>query len=180
MRLAQLTKCIGIDDVILFDRVEIMTIDDSSEQFISLYQSVYKNLHSAWEDDVQRPSSEAIAVMNHLVISGPLTVTEAATHFNRAQSAMSELIDRLQANGYVDRVKDARDKRKTFVWLTKSGREIFNKTQEVLDRELLENSMELLTVSERTALIKSLESIASASQAILTKKRQEDETFKSL
>ena len=83
---------------------------------MALYQSVYQNLHSTRGKGERCPSSESIAIMHHLILSRPLTVTEAANHFDRGQSAMSEIIDRIQPNGYVDRVKDSRDKRRTLVW----------------------------------------------------------------
>ena len=124
-----------------------------------LYQSVYENLHSTWDKTERPPSAESIAVLKHLILSGPLTVTEAALHFQRGQSAMSELISRLQANGYVDRHKDHRDRRKTLVWLTDEGRDIYRRTQEVLDRDLLAESLERLPENERRTLVKCLQSL---------------------
>jgi len=151
-----------------------MKIQNSTKEFMALYQSIYQNLHSTWAKGERNPSSESIAIINHLILSGPLTVTEAARHFDRAQSAMSELIDRMQANGYVDRIKDSRDKRRTLVWLTKSGRDLFDRTQEVLDRKLLEESMQKLSEDEREKLITSLRSIVLASQVILSTRRKDN------
>ena len=143
---------------------------NSTAEFMFLYQSIYHYLRSTWNKDEHHPSSEAIAVLNHLILSGPLTISEAALHFNRSQSAMSELVDRLQANGYVDRLKDSRDKRKNIVWLTKKGRDVFDKTQEVLDRELLNESINMLSENERANLLNSMKSLASAAQTLITQK----------
>jgi len=60
-------------------------------------------------------------VLHHLSLTGPLTVTEAARHLGRAQSVMSEMIDHLEAKGFLARHRDTRDKRRTLVWLTAAG-----------------------------------------------------------
>lgn len=152
-----------------------MTTKHQSQEFIAHYQSIYQNIHFTRDKNEPSPSSESIAVMNHLVLSGPLTVTEAAQHFNRAQSAMSELIDRLQARGYVARIKDSRDKRKTLVWLTEVGREAFDRTQEVLDRSLLDESLQMLSTDQRLSLIESMQALVIASQKVISNRRKRNE-----
>lgn len=92
-----------------------MNTAESAAQFAMLYPALYRLLHSRWHKGEQRPSPEALAVMTHLQLSGPLTVGEAALHFDRAQSAMSELVDRAQAAGWLERAPDGRDRRRTLV-----------------------------------------------------------------
>lgn len=150
-----------------------MTDITQTHEFMALYQ----NLHSTWNKDERSPSAESIAVMNHLILSGPLTVTEAALHFNRAQSAMSELFDRLQLNGYVERMKDSRDKRKTLVWLTDLGRETYARTQEVLDRELLHESLQMLPLAQRSNLLETMQQLIIASQKVVSKRRTKNESM---
>jgi DNA-binding MarR family transcriptional regulator len=58
-------------------------------------------LHTRREKRGHRPGAQGHAVMQHLALSGPLTVGEAARHFERAQSVVSELVDRLAADGFV-------------------------------------------------------------------------------
>lgn len=154
-----------------------MTDITQTHEFMALYQSLYQNLHSTWNKDERSPSAESIAVMNHLILSGPLTVTEAALHFNRAQSAMSELFDRLQLNGYVERMKDSRDKRKTLVWLTDLGRETYARTQEVLDRELLHESLQMLPLAHRSNLLETMQQLIIASQKVVSKRRTKNESM---
>lgn len=58
----------------------------AASRFLLLYQDIYHHLHFYWDKDERALSPEAIAVMNHLALCGPLTVSEAVRHFDRAQS----------------------------------------------------------------------------------------------
>ena len=62
-------------------------------------------------------------MLSHLALAGPLTVTEAAQHMNRAQPVMSEIVIGLERKRkrLVARVADARDRRRILVWLTEAG-----------------------------------------------------------
>ena len=152
-----------------------MIQNDSATEFMALYSDIYRRLHASWDKHEYYPSSEALAVMSHLLLSGPLTITEAAQHFNRAQSAMSELIDRLQANDYVTRIKDSRDRRRTLIWLTDKGRLLYQRTQEVLNRELLQQSLELLAEPQRQQLLENFQALVTAAQTVLKQRRNQHE-----
>src|SRR6185436_19052104 len=58
-------------------------------------------------------TAQSAAVLSHLMLTGPLTVTEAARHMNRAQSVMSEIVNGLERKGLLARMVDERDRRKT-------------------------------------------------------------------
>jgi DNA-binding MarR family transcriptional regulator len=152
-----------------------MVDSNPAQEFMELYRSIYKYLHVVRDKNEHYPSAEALAVMGHLILSGPLTVSEAAKHFKRAQSAMSELIDRLQANGYLDRVQDSRDKRRTLIWLTPAGHRAYEQVQEVLDRKLLTDSLNRLSDKDRNNLLQGLQALVSASQSVVSNKRKEHE-----
>src|SRR5256885_2598320 len=98
-----------------------MSPDEAVRWIGELYPAVYHRLHSRWEKDARRPTAETLAVLTHLELTGPLTVMEAARHFKRAQSAVSALVDRLERAGHVTRFPDARDRRRTLVWMTETG-----------------------------------------------------------
>ncbi len=61
-------------------------------------------------------------VVEHLAGAGPLTVGELALHLGIGRATATELIDRLETKGVVERMRDERDQRRVFVWLTKEGR----------------------------------------------------------
>jgi DNA-binding MarR family transcriptional regulator len=136
-----------------------------AQEIASLYPAIYQRLHAHWEKHEQRPTPETVAVLTHLELSGPLTVTEAAQHFKRAQSAMSELIDRLQAHGFVDRIRDARDRRRILVWITAAGLDSLRRSRQVLDVERLAQSIERMSPRDRRGLLDGLRALVTAAAA---------------
>src|SRR5512136_1700587 len=104
--------------------------------FAELFGEVFLRFHrrgakrSPW-------TPQSWAVLQHLEISGPLTVTEAARHMDRAQSVMSEIVEGLVRKGFVSRMRDARDRRRTLVWLTDQGRALMAQERQVLAGERL-------------------------------------------
>jgi DNA-binding MarR family transcriptional regulator len=67
-------------------------------------------------------TARMLEVLRHLAGSGPLTVGEQAAHLGIGRATATELIDRLEAKGLVTRMRDQRDHRRVFVWLTEKGR----------------------------------------------------------
>lgn len=67
-------------------------------------------------------TARMLEVVRHLDSAGPLTVGELAAHLRIGRATSTELIDRLEAKGLVERMRDERDQRRVFVWLTKEGR----------------------------------------------------------
>jgi DNA-binding MarR family transcriptional regulator len=106
------------------------------------------------------------AMLQHLAMAGPLTVTEAAAHFGRAQSVVSETIDGLCAKHLLERMPDARDRRRTLVWLTDEGHAFLTSERRVLDDERLARAMARLSATERTALIEGMTALVRACDAL--------------
>jgi DNA-binding MarR family transcriptional regulator len=102
------------------------------------------------------------AVLQHLAMSGPLTVSEAARHMGRAQSVMSEMVDHLQDKGLLARMRDARDRRRVLVWLTDAGRAELAREREVLSVERLTQAFALVPDQERAHLLRSLQTLLQA------------------
>jgi DNA-binding MarR family transcriptional regulator len=67
-------------------------------------------------------TARMLEVLRHLKGAGPLTVGEQAVHLGIGRATATELIDRLEAKGLVARMRDERDQRRVFVWLTEEGR----------------------------------------------------------
>ena len=142
-----------------------------AQEIAMLYPAIYQRLHARWRKEEQRPSHEVVAVLAHLELSGPLTVTEAARHFQRAQSAMSELIDRLQAHGHVERIRDTRDRRRTMVWMTEAGLDSLRRSRQVLDVDLLACCVERMSARDRLRLIAGLRALVDVADAEINTKR---------
>jgi DNA-binding MarR family transcriptional regulator len=64
-----------------------------------------------------------LSCLRHLAAAGPLTVGEQASHLGISHATATEVVNRLEAKGLVERMKDGGDQRRVFVWLTERGRE---------------------------------------------------------
>ncbi|UXI67916.1 MarR family winged helix-turn-helix transcriptional regulator [Tahibacter amnicola] len=131
-----------------------------------LYPAVYERLHARWDKNDPRPSPESLAVMQHLWASGPLTMGEAARHFDRALSAISELTDRLEARGWIARSVDSRDRRRILIWLTDAGIALLQRTREVLSREALSAALQRMDEHQRQQLLQGLSALVEASRSL--------------
>lgn len=115
-----------------------MDARNAAEEFARLFPEAYRRFYRRVPVNGHRLTTETIAVLHHLANTGPLTVTEAANHLGRSQSAMTEMIDRMERRELLGRVQDERDRRRTLVWLTDTGRSALADAQRVLSVDLLE------------------------------------------
>ncbi len=129
--------------------------------FGRLFEQTYLRFHRR---DGKRSalSGASRAVLLHLSLSGPLTVGEAARHLDRAQSVVSDIVSQLEAKGLLERQTDARDRRRTLVWLTREGFERLQRDRDVLGRDLLEPAMAAMPARERQALLRGLRALLAA------------------
>ena len=90
-----------------------------------------------------------LGVLNHLVESGePLTLGELAGRISCVKSNMTQLIDRLEADGLVARVDHPADRRSVHAVITDEGRRRYAAGAKVL----AEQEKELLTGLKTTEL----------------------------
>ena len=133
--------------------------------YAELFPAVYLRLHR--RDGKQRDLSAASrGVLQHLTLTGPLTIGELSTHLDRAQSATSEIVDHLEADGLLERMRDPRDKRRVLVWLTEEGHMRLAHDRQVLSLELLERAIAALAPNEREALIEGTRALLRAAEAL--------------
>jgi DNA-binding MarR family transcriptional regulator len=124
----------------------------SARLYAELFPEVYLRFHRR-DGKTRELSAASRAVLLHLARTGPLSVGECAKHFERAQSAVSELVEQLETNGLVARVRDETDRRRVLVWLSEQGRAQLVQDQQVLSSELVERAMALMTDADRRQLI---------------------------
>ncbi|WP_257388654.1 MarR family winged helix-turn-helix transcriptional regulator [Tahibacter caeni] len=142
-------------------------LDTCIAEVARLYPAVYELLHQRWTLHEKRPSPETLAVLQHLARTGPLTVSEAARHFSRALSAVSELVDRIEANGWIARSPDGRDRRRVLLWLTDAGSAVLERAQRVLSAEALSAALARLTPQQREQLVVGLRALVDAARLSL-------------
>lgn len=141
-----------------------MDIENTTKEFISLYQNIYKFFCTAWDSRLPKPTPESFAVMQHLQQSGPLTLSEATLHFDRSPSATTELMQRVERQGWISKISDPDDRRKKYIWLTPKGNKVLDKSSSVLDIEQVRTSISTLTEEEQSTLIRLLRKITNGEE----------------
>jgi DNA-binding MarR family transcriptional regulator len=135
----------------------------AASRYASLFPAVYLRFHR--RDGKQRAlSGAAQGVLLHLAQSGPLTVSECARHFGRAQSATSELVRQLEQKGLLARVRDAADGRRSLIWLSELGRARMSEEREVLSRERLQAAFARMKPGKRAMLLSGTAALIAAAE----------------
>lgn len=67
----------------------------------------------------QKLTVPQIFLLGHLVHNGPSSISDIAENLNLANSTISGIVDRLERDGFVRRVRDEVDRRIVYVQLTK-------------------------------------------------------------
>ncbi len=142
-----------------------MDAQEVSQTFCELFPAVYRHMYRRRDPRGYRPSGETLAMLQHLADSGPLTIGEAARHFDRSQASVSERVERLIGRGLLARIPDERDRRRHFVWLTETGQELLRTEREVLSGDLVGRAVQRMTDADRDALITGMRALLAASRA---------------
>ena len=128
-----------------------------------LYPAVYRRFHVS-----RRPvggsglTPRMLGVLHHLSASGPLTLGELATHLGLSKATATELVTRVEERGLVDRMRDDRDRRRVYVWLTEDGRQRANAHARVLADDELLAAVRRMTPTDRESLINGLRALLAA------------------
>lgn len=104
-------------------------------------------------------SPRAWGVLSTLVESGPLTQIELATRMAIDRTAMVYLLDELEDQALVERVRSPRDRRAFLIHLTESGREAQRRAAAALDG-VAETLLTPLAAAERRQLVDLLARVA--------------------
>jgi len=138
----------------------------AAEEIGRLYPAVYRRFHVS-----RRPiggsdlTPRMLGVLHHLSASGPLTLGELATHLGLSKATATELVTRVEERGLVDRMRDERDRRRVYVWLTEHGRQRANSHAEVLADDELLAAVRRMTPIDRESLINGLRALLAAADA---------------
>ncbi|MFZ5892029.1 MAG: MarR family winged helix-turn-helix transcriptional regulator [Myxococcota bacterium] len=133
----------------------------AARDFAGLFPQIYLAFHR--RDEQRELPNASRAVLQHLSLTGPLTIGEMAQHLSRAQSVVSEIVDHLERDGLLERMRDTRDRRRVLVWLSDAGLEELRRAKEVLSSELLQRAMQLMNESDREALLTGMRALLTAS-----------------
>lgn len=114
-----------------------------------------------------------LEVLRHLDSSGPLTVGEQAVHLGVGRATATELIDRLAAKGLVERMRDERDQRRVFVWLTEEGRRRLAGLPDRQKRDPFVAAVEALDIRTRRQIVEGLSKLLEAANVNVGKLEEE-------
>ncbi len=131
-------------------------LKEQSQAFARLFGEVWALFHRRVPKRAGL-TPESWAVLEHFRLAGPLTVTEAGRHMDRAQSVMSEMIDHLEKKGLLRRLRDERDRRRVLVWLTPEGQRRLALDAQILDEDRLAQALARMPAADRARLLASVE-----------------------
>lgn len=138
-------------------------VDAQARRFGELFPAVYLRFHRRDGKRRELPGASR-AVLQHLTLTGPLSVGELAQHLERAQSVVSEIVEHLERDGWLERMRDPADKRRALIWLSEAGLEELERSREVLSRELLADAMDRMTPADRRALLRGMSALVRADE----------------
>ena len=140
-----------------------MTDDAASvaSEFGRLFPAVYLRFHRRDDQNREIPNASR-AVLQHLSLTGPLTIGEMAKHLRRAQSVVSEIVEHLERDGLLERTRDPRDRRRVLVWLSDEGLSLLERARQVLSPELLQRAMAHMSSADRRALVRGFQALLAA------------------
>ena len=147
---------------------------EDAKRFGELFPAVYLRFHR--RDGKRRElASASRAVLQHLTLSGPLSVGEMAKHLQRAQSVVSEIVEHLERDGLLERMRDPQDKRRSLVWLSEQGLSLLEREREVLSSALLTQAMARMTPADRRALLRGMQALIAADRGSTKHDERKDE-----
>lgn len=100
-----------------------------------------------------------LLVLQSLDEAGEMTVGEIAGKVNLAQASTTALVDKLQSMKLVSRARGDTDKRKVYVRLTETGRDVLNRAPMALHDRFSDNFREL-EEWEQSFLVAGLQRVA--------------------
>jgi len=122
--------------------------------------------HEAWDpDDGRKPSPQQVALLHALDLVEPRTVGELARRTGVRAAATSQMLDRLERRGLVQRQRAARDARVVQVRLTEAGGRLMTDTSP-LDSARLAALLANLTNTEQGEVLRGLRLLARAVERV--------------
>jgi DNA-binding MarR family transcriptional regulator len=137
---------------------------DAATELCELFPAVYVRFCRRRRPGETRITPQMDAVLHHLAMSGPLTVSEMGEHFARAQSVVSGIISGMERKGLLARSRDARDRRRTLVWLTDEAQAVMARRRQVLDVDRVARAMSRMPDGLRAGLVEGLRALVRASE----------------
>jgi DNA-binding MarR family transcriptional regulator len=155
----------NIDTFFNFQKnIMITNIHECDEVLVALRRITRAvSIHSKKLESRYGLTGPQILILKEIMKTGSITTSHLARQVNLSHATVTSILDRLQNKKYIDRKKDTKDKRKTFIEPTEHAQAVFDKAPTLLQETFVEAFVKLETW-ERHMMIASLQRIASMMQ----------------
>ncbi|WP_141138412.1 MarR family winged helix-turn-helix transcriptional regulator, partial [Vibrio sp. V05_P4A8T149] len=102
--------------------------------------------------------------MRSIQTLGEVTIRTLSDHTNMSQATATTILDRLERNGYVQRIRSNTDKRKVHAHLTDEGKKLLEKAPQPLQESFVEQFRQLQEW-EQSLLLSSVQRLSSMMNA---------------
>jgi len=145
-----------------------MSPEDDALAVVKALVSLRRSWQSPLATQVGKPQSNLrlgqVHLLLHLAEMGPTTMGELAGRLRVSCSTATEVVDRLVSQGWVERVADARDRRRVLVQLAPDAHDIVQRAVEHKREEVL-SVLRQLDQRERSGLVRGLHLLGKALSA---------------
>jgi len=115
-----------------------LILEKYEEVLVSIRQIIRAiDLHSKKLSKIAGLTGPQLILMRSIKELGEVTIRELSTNTNMSQATATTILDRLERNGYVTRVRSVNDKRKVHAHLTESGEVLLGKAPQPLQEEFV-------------------------------------------
>lgn len=122
----------------------MVILERYEEVLVSLRQIIRAiDLHSKKLNKIAGLTGPQLILMRSIKELGEVTIRRLSNHTNMSQATATTILDRLERNGYVMRVRSMNDKRKVHAYLTEAGQTLLAKAPQPLQEEFVTQFQEL-------------------------------------
>lgn len=140
-------------------------MDKHDEILVAIRQIIRAiDLHSKKLSKEYGLTGPQLILMRAIQEMGNVTIKELSNHTNVSQATTTTIIDRLEQNGYVQRVRSVSDRRKVHANLTEKGQDLLNSAPPPLQDNFV-NKFQSLESWEQSLLLSSMQRISSMMNA---------------
>jgi DNA-binding MarR family transcriptional regulator len=137
-----------------------LVLEKHEEVLVALRQIIRAiDLHSKKLKKECGLTGPQLILMNTIRDMGDVTIRELSNSTNISQATATTIIDRLEAQEYVKRVRSQQDKRKVHAVLTEKGQEVLRNSPPPLQDNFV-NKFQALESWEQTLLLSSIQRIS--------------------
>lgn len=140
---------------------EPCTLESAATQIESVMPRIARRLFTVYPNDPAGELPNAQLRMCSFLQHGPAPITAIADELSISVSAATQLADRLEKSGMVERASDASDRRIRLVSLTEHGTEVM-RTRRELRCSQVRKVLKRLSDDDRCALVEALQKLLNA------------------